>query len=256
MKSVARFILLLLFPLAITAHEIPDFSANYLVKLNGLQAGELKRSLSTNADGTRQFKSATKAKGVFSFFKPDLVEETSIWQSSNNQIQPQHYLYQRTGGKKEKHMSLDFDWQTQQLHIDDKKQPWQLKLEDGTLDKLVYQLALMSDLAKEKTAFNYRIADGGKLKNYDIRIVEEETITTPLGKIDTIKLIRHREGKNKRQTTLWCAPMLNYLPVKLEHTEKGGTVFTALLRKLKGISTENVFTPIKPKATGFGEIQH
>ena len=257
MKTVIRFFFLLLLPLWTSAQEIPDFSANYLVQLNGLQAGELKRSLSTNADGSRQFKSASKAKGVFSFFKPDLVEETSTWSFLGSQIRPQHYLYERTGGKKEKYMSLDFNWQKNQLHIDDKKQPWHLKLEVGTLDKLVYQLALMSDLATEQTSFTYRIADGGKLKTYDIRILEEEEITTPLGKIDTIKLIRHRSDKNKRQTILWCAPKLNYLPVKLEHTEKGGSVFTALLRRLKGgISTENVFTPIKKKVSGIGEFPH
>lgn len=256
MKSVVHLTFLLLLPFGLAAQEIPDFSANYLVKLNGLQAGELKRNLSTNADGSRQFKSASKAKGVFSFFKPDLVEETSTWNFLGSQIRPQHYLYERTGGKKEKHMSLDFNWQTNQLSIDDKKQPWQLKLESGTLDKLVYQLALMSDLADEQTSFIYRIADGGKLKTYDIRIVEQEVITTPLGKIDTIKLIRYRDDKNKRQTILWCAPKLNYLPVKLEHTEKGGSVFTALLRKLKGMSTEDVFTPIKRKVSDIGEFPH
>ncbi|OUR63852.1 isoprenoid biosynthesis protein [Methylophaga sp. 42_25_T18] len=256
MKGLVSTLFLLLLPFGILAQEIPDFSANYLVKLNGLQAGELKRRLTTNADGSRQFKSATKAKGIFSFFKPDLVEETSTWQFLGSQIRPQHYLYERTGGKKDKYMSLQFDWPTNQLYIDDKKQPWQLKLEHGTLDKLVYQLALMSDLADEKTAFNYRIADGGKLKSYDIRIVDKEIVTTPLGKIEAIKLIRYREGENKRQTTLWCAPQLNYLPVKLEHTEKGGSVFTALLRRLKGIPTDDVFIPVQSKPSSYGQVIH
>ena len=60
-------------------------------------------------------------------------------------------------------------------------------------------------------------------------------ITTPLGKIEAIKLIRHREQSKGRQTILWCAPALNYLPIKLEHTEKGGAVFTAVLRHLEGL---------------------
>lgn len=112
----------------------------------------------------------------------------------------------------------------------------------------------MTDLAEQKKSFTYRIADGGKLKDYDIRVIETETVTTPLGKIEAIKLIRYRKDKNKRQTTLWCAPSLNYLPVKLEHTEKGGSVFTALLRRLKGISTENAFTPIKSKPSSYGQV--
>ena len=128
-----------------------------------------------------------------------------------------------------------------QVFIDDKKKPWQLKIEQNTLDKLVYQLALMSDLADNKTLLNYRIADGGKLKDYKIKILDEEIITTPLGRINTIKLTRERVRSKGRETTLWCAPALNYLPVKLEHTEKGGSIFTAVLRRLKGIATEDAF---------------
>jgi len=255
MKTLISYFLLLM-PIWLSAQEIPDFSANYLVKLNDLQAGELKRSLVTHSDGSRQFTSATKAKGVFSFFKPDVVEETSIWQSINDRVQPQFYSYQRTGGKKDKFMTLNFDWQANRLHIDDRKQPWQLALEHGTLDKLVYQIALMSDLKSNKQQFNYRIADGGKLKTYDIRIITEEVIKTPLGKINTVKLIRYRSNNNKRQTTLWCAPALNYLPVKLEHTEKGGSVFTALLRKLDGITTTDAFMPLSTKPDNFKQFAH
>ncbi|NQY26427.1 MAG: DUF3108 domain-containing protein [Piscirickettsiaceae bacterium] len=245
MIKIISFILLGITSQCVLAQDIPDFSANYLVRLNGLQAGELKQSLSTNSDNVRVFKSTTQAKGVFAYFKPDLVEETSHWQYKNNAILPQSYLYQRTGGKKEKYLSLSFDWLNMQVFIDDKKQPWQLEIEKNTLDKLVYQLALMSDLAEHKTKLNYRIADGGKLKDYKINILGEELITTPLGNIHTIKLKRERTRSKGRETTLWCAPALNYLPVRLEHTEKGGTIFTAELRRLKGISIKNAFTPFR-----------
>ena len=241
----------LLMPLSIAAKELPDFSANYQVMLNGIQAGDLKQRLSSNADGSRKFTSATQAQGLFAFFKPDLVEETSSWRLVNNKIQPQHYLYQRSGGKKDKYLKLDFNWQSQQLSIDDKHHPWQLTLEPDTLDKLVYQLALMMDLSKSQNQYNYRIADGGKIKTYTVEVLNEETVITPLGKIKTIKLKRLRDETSKRQTVLWCAPALNFLPVKLEHTEKDGTVFTASLRQLKGIVTENKFSPINDVKSGF-----
>ena len=238
-------------PLCIAAQELPDFSANYQVMLNGIQAGSLQQRLTSNIDGSRKFTSATQAQGLFAFFKPDVVEEISTWTMADNKIQPQHYLYQRSGGKKDKYLKLDFDWQAQQLHIDDKNYPWQLALEPHTLDKLVYQLALMIDLTKQKDQYNYRIAEGGKIKTYTIDVMDEETVTTPLGKIKTIKLKRLRDETSKRQTVLWCAPALNYLPVKLEHTEKDGTIFTANLRHLKGIPTDNIFTPINEVKSGF-----
>lgn len=239
------FFLLFSVSTALSAQEIPDFSANYLVKLNGIQAGELKRSLETQESGQRRFYSVSQAKGVFSFFKPDVIEETSLWQLHKGKVRPQSYAYQRSGGKKEKTLEMDFDWQQNVVSIDDRKHPWQLELEPGTLDKLVYQISLMQDLDRGIQTIDYRIADGGKLKTYHIEVLGEETITTPMGQIDTIKLTRQREKPSDRETTLWCAPALNYLPVKLEHTEDN-TNFTAVLRRLKGIDTESAFTPLQP----------
>lgn len=224
---------------------IPDFSANYQVHLNGLQAGELKRSLQSQADGKRLFKSETQAKGVFAFFKPEKIVETSLWLWNKNFVQPQTYIYSRKGGKKDKEVHLDFDWPDNSVHINDGEQPWSLKLRPRTLDKLVYQIALMSDLAKDKQKFRYNIADGGKIKIYDITILGEEVVTTPLGQFTAIKLLRKREGKKERKTTLWCAPSLNYLPVQLEHIEKDGTVFTATIRTLEGIEIGNSPDPVE-----------
>jgi hypothetical protein len=233
------------------ADDLPDFSANYLVRLNGIQAGELKRSLTSNADGTRLFTSTSQAKGMFSFFKPDIIVESSAWTTENNQILPLNYVYERTGGKKEKFMHLNFDWQQSVINIDDHVHPWILKIEQPTLDKLIYQIALMADLSRGKQSFSYQIADGGKIKTYTIKIIGKEMITTPLGKINTVVLTRERERENDRNTTLWCAPELHYLPVQLEHTEKSGARFTAVLRKLDGIKSSNAFVQQATQKSGF-----
>lgn len=244
MLRLVSYMLFLCVAHAATAADIPDFSANYQVELNGIQAGELKRGLTSEADGLRRFQSVSQAKGVFSFFKPDVIEETSVWTLDQGQVTPQIYRYQRSGGKKEKTLSMQFDWSSKQVRIDDKKQPWTLDLETGVLDKLVYQISLMRDLARGIEQVDYRIADGGRLKTYKIRVLAEETITTPLGDIKTVKLTRERDQDSDRETTLWCAPALNYLPVKLEHVEDDAT-FTALLRRLKGIDSEAAFTSMQ-----------
>lgn len=241
MRLLFSVFLLFIFIKVSIAADIPDFSANYSVKLNGIQAGELKRTLETDETGLRHFSSVSQAKGVFSFFKPDVIEETSLWKIHDNTVQPQFYRYLRTGGKKEKRLEMKFDWPDMTVQIDDQEHPWQLHLEPNTLDKLVYQISLMRDLAKQKgDHINYRIADGGKLKTYQIRILGQERIKTPLGEIDAVKLTRHRDKDNDRETTLWCAPSLSYLPVKLEHVEDG-TTFTAVLRRLTGMDFQHAF---------------
>ena len=79
--------------------------------------------------------------------------------------------------------------------------------------------------------------------------ISREVITTPLGKIEAIKLTRERSRPKDRKTTLWCAPSLNYLPVMLEHIEKDGTVFTAKIRRLRGINSKGAFMPLASSAS-------
>ncbi|MDT8310810.1 MAG: DUF3108 domain-containing protein [Methylophaga sp.] len=238
MRHLLAGFLLLLLASGLHAEPLPDFYANYQVELNGIQAGELKQTLSTDAAGQRKFVSITQAKGVFAFIKPDVIEETSLWIYHADRIRPMFYRYSREGGNKDKLLTMDFYWDIGEVHIDDREHPWDLDIKNNTLDKLVYQLQLMHDLSDKRNQLTYTIADGGKLKHYEIVRLGEEIIDTPLGKINAVKLTRERDADSDRKTTLWCAPELGYLPVKLEHIEKDDSRFTAYLRKLDGIATD------------------
>lgn len=235
MKYTAIFIFGLLCSFSVMAKPLPDFEANYLVELNGIQAGELVQTLSSPTSDMRRLHTRTQARGVFAMFRSDVIEESSLWSYHQNKVRPYLYRYARTGGKKDKRLQLDFDWSANQVRIDDEEYPWELELQPATLDKMVYQLQIMHDLANGETDLDYLIADGGQLKTYEIIIEGTELIQTPLGTIKAIKLTRERDPESDRKTTLWCAPGLNYLPVKLEHVEKDNSRFTAILRQLKGM---------------------
>ncbi|HET8807396.1 MAG TPA: DUF3108 domain-containing protein [Methylophaga sp.] len=238
MRQLLTGVMFLLLAYGLHAEPLPDFYANYQVELNGIQAGELQQTLSTEPAGQRKFVSTTQAKGLFAFIKPDVIEETSFWVYHNDRIRPMFYRYSRNGGDKDKLLTMDFNWDKLEVHIDDREHPWDLEIKKNTLDKLVYQLQVMHDLSSEREQLTYTIADGGKLKHYKIVRLGEEIIDTPLGKIATVKLTRERDADSDRKTTLWCAPALGYLPVKLEHIEKDDSRFTAYLRKLEGIPTD------------------
>jgi len=79
------------------------------------------------------------------------------------------------------------------------------------------------------------VADGGKIKNYNFEIIGKEIINTPLGKLETIKLVRLKPN-SRRKSTLWCAKKLEFLPIKVENIEKDGKITVALINSLKGIS--------------------
>ena len=96
---------------------------------------------------------------------------------------------------------------------------WEMDIPAGTLDKLVSQLGMMYALVRGETDITFNIADGGKLKEYRFKVIGKETLELPAGTFETVKVTRLREDK-KRETFIWCAPELHFLPVRIWQREK------------------------------------
>lgn len=212
----------------------PPFKASYTVASSGLTLGVLERSFGPQGQGRYFFRSQTHATGIVALFRGDKISETSIWRFEDHHIKPLEYVYDHDGGKKERHVKVTFDWHDGIIKNQVGGQSWKMDIVPGVLDKLVYQLALMLDLEAGRRNLTYTIADGGKIKTYTIDRIGQERVQTPLGDFDAVKLQRHKP-KSKRRTTLWCAPSLNYLPVKVEYEEKNGRITTAAIKSVKGL---------------------
>ncbi len=183
-------------------------------------------------DGQRWvFVSRSRTRGLIAWLFPDRIVEESQWRYHAGRPRPDHYRYRHDGRKKRRRVEIRFDWQRHlALHLvnDD---PWRLKIPDRAQDKLVYQLSLMLDLADGIEAPEYRIADGGRLKDFRFQRQAEEDLETPLGPLRTIRLIRLDD---KRRTTIWCAPAYRYLPVRIAQTDTDGSRLVLDIRALKG----------------------
>ena len=79
---------------------------------------------------------------------------------------------------------------------------------------------------------DYAVAGNDKFRRYPIRMIGREAVDTPWGRLQTIVIQRKEK---KVTTTMWCAPRLHYLPVRIGHEEKGNR-FTAELQALQGMS--------------------
>ena len=67
----------------------------------------------------------------------------------------------------------------------------------------------------------------GKIKTLTFAKQGKEKIKTPAGTFNTVK-IQVVRNSNKRNTTLWLAEELDYMPVKIRHNEKGNVVTTVI----------------------------
>jgi hypothetical protein len=231
------FILLLLSftsTLAFAAPQIPSFTATYTLSKGNITIGNLRRSLAPAEDGNLKFESAMHVTGFVAVFVKDELSESSLWSYRNEQVRPQTYTYSKTGGKKNSQLKFDFDWKNNLVKNTVVGEEWEMSLPPGAQDKISYQLAIMHDLERGKTEFEYPIADKKKFKTYRFKVVVKETLDTPLGTLETIKVERIM-ASDKKTTVLWCAPGLHYLPVRIEQNEKDGGEFSLLIQSVEGL---------------------
>jgi len=235
MNRILVIILLTLFFNNANSNALPDFDAHYKLYKSGLNAATTHLSLRQSA-GQYIYKSNSKTAGLVSVFRNDTISEISHWKfNKKNQIIVSDYTYKHMKGKKrKKYRNVRFNWSENIAINKYKNQTKSVKLKPTSIDGFTLQLALMLDLKKNKKQLDYLIVDDGRIKNYHFSIIGKEQIKTAAGTYQTIKLKRVRKNK-KRTTYMWCAPKLNYLPVKIQHVEKNGSKFGMELTSVKGI---------------------
>jgi len=214
---------LLLAPL-LHAAPLPDFEASYELSRGSLRIGTSTVTLSSDADGGYLYESRSIPTRLVAWFLKDQLHETSRGTLSATVVRPDEYHYQRSGGRKERRDNLSFDWQHMTVENRVEGSHWKMDIPPGTLDKLVSQVAMMLALQQGKTDVTFNIADRGKLKEYRFRQVGHETLELPAGTFETVKITKLRDNK-RRETYVWCAPALNFLPVRIWQREKDGSEY-------------------------------
>lgn len=218
------------------AQALPrGFTASYDVQLAGFTLGKADLQLTRHGEDYR-YSSFIRSTGLFSFIYDLRIHEFSTGRITDQGIKPERYEYHRRG-KKSRDGTLTFDWQAKRITNDIRGKVWHMDIPGDTVDRMASQLALMQDLSEGKKNLTYNIADGGKLKQFNLREVGRETVDTPVGKFATVKVVREAEDHENR-TTFWCAPDLQYLPVKVEHWDKDDGTFRMALVGLKGMGKD------------------
>ena len=215
------------------AAALPTFEAEYSLYAKDTRAARVVRSLARLDDDSYQYRSETKTVGLVSIFKKVHIVESSNLAVRGRLLQPLNYSYKRSGDRKKRDVTIEFNRETGKIKHTINGDSWRLPLEPAVMDKLLYQLAIMHDLQNGRIPESYRIADGGGIKTYRFEKLGEEVVETPLGSFNTIKMLRHKPGSSRR-SVFWCAPDLAFLQVKVEHTEKDGSTTVAVLKSLQG----------------------
>jgi hypothetical protein len=218
---------------------VEPFTAVYAIRLGTMDIGEARRVLRQEGADRFVFESSSRARGIASYLVHDRILEQSRWEyGPSGHVRPLEYVYHRTGGSRERDIRVAFDWKAHLARISAGSESWRVDVPDGTVDPLLFQIALEQDLRQAPvsggTELRYSVLDAAKhrLRTYRIGVGQTVGVATPLAKYAAVEL-RRLDDSSGRQLVTWCAPALGYMPVRIDYTEKDGRTYSSLLRSLE-----------------------
>jgi hypothetical protein len=202
---------------------IDPFVLKLQVSRNGTMLGVNNVELKQSKPGVWDFSGAIIGTDGLAMLAGATVKERSLLTAPKGGLELySSFLETKVAWRRDvKTITLEND-RTSYLYKDHKKSvavPYQ----PGLLDQHSLTLALISDLQAGKgPTFRYQTIVKGKIEPYTFRIVENQSIETALGRLDTVKVERVRQTANGKSTLIWFAKTKNFLPVKFQELNAEG----------------------------------
>jgi hypothetical protein len=208
------------------------FVATFSVSRGFMPLGDLELRLSLAPDGTYSYHAHTQPGLLADWFNGEEVIEESQGRLFPEGLQPTSYLYRQEVDEAD-NTAVRFDWAEAKAYTTSGGVTWAQPIGPDTQDRLSQQLMVRLQLAQGQQTMEYEVADGGKLKLYRFQVIGKESIKTPFGRLDCLKVARSK-GSRPPEYTIWFAPRLDYLPVRIER-KISGRRFVMSLDELEGI---------------------
>ncbi|MEJ2691700.1 MAG: DUF3108 domain-containing protein [Candidatus Thiodiazotropha sp.] len=218
-------------PKADAAPFFKPFNASFSVSRGIIPLGKLELRFTLDESGDYRYHAHTRPGLMAGLFVGEEILEESQGRVTAEGLVSQSYRYTETGNEAD-NMEVRFDWPAMKAHTSSGGVTWTQEIQPGTQDRLSQQLMVRLQLAKGIKELTYQVADGGKLKRYHFQVVGEEAVETPLGNLHSLKVRRSKESRPP-DYTIWFAPELDYLPVRIER-RRGGSHYQMVLEELEG----------------------
>lgn len=175
--------------------------------------------LERQGDGMYVYRSWVEPRGMLGFIRKELSETSLVMLDAEGRIVP--ISYRRRDGLGGRDSDMRFDHAHGQLHIDYRGENKTIDWEPGIYDLLSLRLVLSNDQARDALQDVYRVVDDrGRIEEVDVEVIGQETLSTPLGALDTV-LLEYRSRRRDRLFRLWIALDMDGALVRLEQHEDG-----------------------------------
>lgn len=200
--------------------------ATYSTALNGMPMGVVLHMDITGNDENRDL-SLRAQSPMFRYV------ESSHFRWRNCAAEPVRYRFEFKGFGVDRQLWLDFDPEKRQATGVSRKGPVSYAYPPDASDELSLTWTARCALARGQSQVTFNVATTTGLKRYTWRVDGRESLKTPIGTLDTLRVVRVRDSDDRRRSTMWVAPSLDYLMVKMEHLEKFGVRGTVTIKSLE-----------------------
>ncbi len=215
------------------------YQASYAATLNGMPLG-FDVHLTLAGAGQDTWELAVAAGSNMLHYR-----ESSRFRWQACQATPLAYRYEFRGFGIDRKLWLDFDHARRVASGESRRGAVSYAFPADATDEVSLSYAARCQLVGGQSQVGFNVATTTGMKRFDYRIDGRETIRTPYGRLDTLRIVRVRDKGDKRRSVLWVAPALDHIMVKMEHVEKLGVRGGISLKTLTGITPATVAPAIR-----------
>lgn len=230
-RFASGWLLAILPALAIAANAPPALvSAEYQVQRNGLTVAVMQERYEAR-DGAYRLTSDSQPVGVLALFQRNAARFASSGQLTRQGLRPERFEAGR-GDNDARRVSADFDWAGSRLTLRHDGKTDTVELPAGAQDRLSIMYQFMHAGLEGRKEIAFAMTNGRKLDRYRYAITANVEIDTPLGRLDTLHLVKQREPGDTG-TEIWLSTRHRHLPVRMLIIESDGVRYEQTITRLQ-----------------------
>jgi hypothetical protein len=209
--------------------ELKPFEASYDWSWQGATVAVSTLKLEHAEGDNWSYSSSSEPRGLGHLYPMHPKQRSSLRISAEG-VQP--LSFKAEGGGDKHDADVKFDWSAGRASGTYEGSAVDLALKPGIQDDLSVQIAMMVELLHGRTPEHLPMLDKNSWRDYRYQREGAETLSTPLGRIDTIIYSSQHEG-SPRVTRFWCAPSLGFLPMRVEQKRLDSVEWSMQIQSLK-----------------------
>ena len=208
----------------------PSYEAVYDLYMDSKLRGETRVRFVRDGQHWSFANEAEGLSGLAGFLGAETVESAAgTWE--DGMVLPEEFSHRYKISFRKDGWSARFDWKNGKVQTTHKDERPLFPLEKGTVDPLGLTLAMQLRLDQGLETWEIPIVDEDKIDLQRFQALKTEPMETSLGCLEAVEVERVRENST-RYSSVWFAPQLDFITVRMVHGKRDGHEFEIRIREL------------------------